>query len=74
MLNYLLKTHFVVFADLARRDPGSGRWPMFAALAGNSCGSSHSEADSLSNLAPISAPTYRPEAVRYLLPKQMVGP
>lgn len=40
--------------------PGSGRWPKFVALAGNSCGSSRSGADSHSRAATTSAPTCRP--------------
>lgn len=49
-----------MFSDLARRDPGSGLWPKFAALAGSSCGSSRSEAGSHSKAATTSAPTCRP--------------
>lgn len=47
---------------MAQRNLGSGRWLKFAALAGNSCGSCRSEAESRSKPATTSAPTCRPGA------------
>lgn len=47
------------FLDMAQRNPGSGRSLKFVALAGNSCGSSRSEAGSRSKPVTNSAPTSR---------------
>lgn len=44
---------------MAQRNPGSGRSLKFVALAGNSCGSSRSEAGSRSKPVTTSAPTSR---------------